>query len=189
MNPIVCIGGGASVSAGDLARVGKAVLDDRAAAIAINSAVYAAWWSRWVYAADSKFWLSHIQRLQHFPGQRLSIADDIPRAWGVCRLTITGRDGYDPVSTHVRTGGGSGYQALHYAMQRTNRVILLGYDMAGPHWHGGYEGEPRADFANVMAPHFKTLVEPAQAAGVEILNCSDWSTLTCFPKATLSKLL
>ncbi|HCZ48509.1 MAG TPA: hypothetical protein DCZ11_05850, partial [Gammaproteobacteria bacterium] len=41
----------------------------------------------------------------------------------------------------IHQGGNSGYQALNLAvLLGAERVILLGYDMHGGHWHGRHGG-------------------------------------------------
>lgn len=186
---VVCLGGGASVTGADLERVGKARLDGRCGVIAINSAIYGAWWADAHYAADLKWWLANVQQMSRYTGCAFTSDTSIPARWPVTKLLVTGERGFDPTPGAVRTGRGSGYQALHLAMQRSKRIVLLGYDMHGGHWHGGYDHEPACDYGAVMVPPFESLCQPAAARGIEIINASENSALRCFPKAPLHALL
>ena len=56
------------------------------------------------------------------------------------------------------------------------------------HHHPDHPNKSRAEYSRFL-PHFKTLVEPLKAAGVEIVNCTRRTALTCFPKANLRDAL
>lgn len=110
-------------------------------------------------------------------------------------LRFTGQRGYDPDPGSLRHGSNSGYQAIHLAAHYgAARILLLGYDMhvqtGRTHWHG--EDRPR-DFGNIIRhsflPHFPTLVEPLRLRGIEVLNCTPGSALTCWPMAKLEDAL
>ncbi len=45
------------------------------------------------------------------------------------------------------------------------------------------------DYANDMLPNFPTLIEPLKARGVEVVNCTPGSALTCFPMGKIEDLL
>lgn len=105
------------------------------------------------------------------------------------------RPGLCEIRDGVHTGRSSGYQAINLAAHLgAARILLLGFDMravAGrTHWHMAHQ-RPTApeDFANVMLPRFASLVEPARARGMEIVNCTPGSTIECFPRASLHEAL
>ncbi len=110
-------------------------------------------------------------------------------------LRLTGQSGHEDAPDGLRHGSNSGYQAIELATKLgAKRVVLLGYDMRADggrsHWHD----EPRQrDFADVaarsMLPHFASLVEPLKALGVEVVNATPGSAITCFPKASLEDAL
>jgi hypothetical protein len=98
-----------------------------------------------------------------------------------------------PPSTGVGTHSNSGLRALDLAIRHygAKRVLLLGVDLVGKHYHDDHalplknpDAERfalfRAQFTSYAArvPHY-----------VEVLNCSAISTLTCFPKCALSEAL
>lgn len=176
------------MTAADLHRVARAKLDRRCTVIALNDAVYLAWWADHLHAADAGWWRAHYNRVHAFPGMRSTIGA-VPPQWRVRMLNVSGVDGYDDTPGNVRTGNGSGYQALHIALQaRPQTVLLLGYDMAGPNWYDPAGGE-RTDYNSTMRPHFDSLVAPAKERGVDVVNCSMESRLECFRKEPLANFL
>ncbi len=75
------------------------------------------------------------------------------------------------------------------------RLILLGFDMkAGTngetHFHGPHPPEIRraSDYAN-WKQYFRQAVPDLARAGVEVINCSRETALTCFPRAELRAVL
>jgi len=117
-------------------------------------------------------------------------------------LKNTGQQGFDPDPACIRHGSNSGYQAIHVAAHLgVSRILLLGYDMrvqapAAPgkrertHWHDEHRD---ADFKNALwqtfLPHFPTLVNPLARAGVEVVNCTPGSALTCWPYMPLAEAI
>lgn len=184
---IVIIGGGASVQLADIHRVARYRLAHKFCSVtAINDAVYAAWWADRLHAADSVWWRENWPRVRTFAGNMSTVGTAPP---GVYVHTVTGVAGYDDTLGNIRTGNGSGFQALHIALQgRPEKVILLGYDMAGPNWYDP-AGDERTDYNSTMRPHFDSLVEPAKRLGVDVINCSMESRLSCFRKQSLASLI
>lgn len=167
----------------------QAVADDVRArglpAIAINSTFRLAPWAAMLYAADPAWWehRSNVDAHQ-FAGLRVSCM----RTRGVLYLHPSGRDGFDPDPAALRHGGNSGYQALHIAVAAgAARVELHGFDMRGCHWHGPHpEGllvtQPE-HYAKWIAS-FDGLAPLLRAIGVEVVNRTPGSALTCFPMET-----
>ena len=110
-------------------------------------------------------------------------------------LRLGGRTGLSDDPAVLRHGSNSGYQAINLAyLYGALRIILLGYDMHvvanRTHWHN--ESRPD-DFAgimrNTMLPTFETLVEPLARAGVEVVNATPGSAISCWPCAALADVL
>jgi hypothetical protein len=123
-----------------------------------------------------------------FPGLKLT-ADRTVTYRHVIKMKQTGKEGYDPEPGCVRTGGNSGYQALHVAIQSgAKRILLLGFDMGGTHFFGRHvaplRNTPQHAFANWIGRF------PALAGnGAEIINCTPGSALKCFPHVPLAEAL
>lgn len=95
----------------------------------------------------------------------------------------------DPLRIHQ--GGNSGYQALNLAvLLGCARVLLVGYDMKGDHWHPPHEAvnPGECEFARWRV-NFETTIPDLERAGVEVLNCTPGSALECFPRANLEDCL
>lgn len=107
--------------------------------------------------------------------------------------------GYIGLSSHadgICHGHNSGYQAINLAvMLGARRIILLGYDMKPAddgriHWHEEHPVKTPANvFTQSMLPAYKTIVEPLQERGIEVINTSLSSALTCFKKMPLEEAL
>jgi hypothetical protein len=97
----------------------------------------------------------------------------------------------------VGSGGNSGFQALNLAVHfGARRVLLIGFDMTdryGVHWYGRANGNGRSNPAEWNFRRWRAAFDTAsvqlKAAGVQVLNASDLSVLTCFPKISLEQAL
>lgn len=94
-------------------------------------------------------------------------------------------------------GGGpfnSGQRAIQLAAHLgAERIILLGYDCTlvnGTHWHGNHPDTMHNPVAREVArwhSDFSSLV--SLLPGVEIINASRHTALTCFPRLTIEAAL
>lgn len=185
---IVCIGGGPSVTPADVD-----ALRGLARVIAINDAYRLAPWADVLYACDQKWWGWH-QGAPSFTGPKYSIESSIPVTWpDVQVLKNTGQFGLELDPSGLRTGLNSGYQAVNLAKHLgAAKILLLGYDMSADgtqtHWFGEHpDGQP-SPFPQ-MRDAFDTIVEPLQAAGVTVINCSRRTALRAFACAPLEQEL
>ena len=151
-----------------------------------------------IFAADAKFWhCKDYQDVFACPGYKVSVDSGVgvhPNTPdGVLVLMNSGKQGFDGRRTHIRTGGNSGYAAIHIAATAgAKRVLLLGLDMTGGHWHGKHPEElkdPSEAAFTRWTKHFQTLAQELTRRGIEVLNCSPISRLTCFPKKALRDCL
>lgn len=166
--------------------------------IAVNDAIYGAWWSDWLHACDRSWWETHIQGVHTFQGIKTCSQDDVPAPWVDGYLLETGTTGFDPDPSCVRTGGNSAYQAMHCMIHTgVRRIILCGVDMRDApdgkkHWfgdHDGHTGSIPVNYARDMLPHFATLLPELEARGISVVNTSEASALTVFPKMSLEQAL
>lgn len=186
---VVIIAGGESVTARQARHVAIARMEDRCRVLAVNDAVYLAWYADWLHAYDSRWWRWHSQRLGEFKGIKTTVQEETPDACVTGKLVRSGIDGFDRSPWAVR-GNNSGYQAICIAMHAgANRILLLGFDMSGGHWFGAHPDGRNDDRSAVMRLHFATLNEFALERGCKILNCSPQSSLDCFPQNDLELCL
>lgn len=156
--------------------------------IVVNSTYKLAEWADMLYAADAEWWLANPE-VKNFGGLKVSVS----KVKGVNHIRNSGIVGFDPDRSAVRTGGNSGYQALHIAVHAgAKRVVLCGFDMQGVHWHGRHPDGLRNTAPETYTKwikRFELLAPILEKRGVEVLNCSTWSALTCFKFSTLEAAL
>ena len=161
--------------------------------IAINNTFRLAPFADVLYAAYSD-WCTNSSNddVKKFAGLKVSVSD-VPSSLGVFRMQNTGPSGFDPCPTNLRTGRNSGYQAVHLAVHLgAKRILLCGYNLTGPNWHGKHVNRLRSTeeaHYELFRKSYPTLVDPLKALGVEVLNCTPGSALTCFPTSTLEQAL
>lgn len=189
---VVCLGSGPSLTPADVD-----LCRGRARVIAVNDTFTLAPWADVLYACDASWWLSH-PAANSFAGQKWSLdhhswADYRARFPDVQHLANTGPSGLELDPSGLRNGRNSGYQAINLAVHfGASRIVLLGYDMQAPadrpaHFFGDHRA-PRPPF-NIFLPHFPTLVAPLQALGVELVNATRETALTCFSRAAITDVL
>jgi hypothetical protein len=188
---VVCIGGGTSLTPDDVNYVrGKARV------IAIKEAMLLAPWADVLYAADSKWWRFY-KGAPEFQGLKYGIEqlETPPIDWpDVQVLRNTGTNGLELDPTGLRIGNNSGYQAINLAVHfGAAKIILLGFDCwAGPNgqqnWFGDHPNHVRSPYP-LFLQQFATIAEPLKAAGVEVINCSRFTMLRCFPQMDLAEAL
>lgn len=156
-------------------------------AIAINETWRLAPWAAMLYAADPEWWNFPGNRaLREFCGLKVSC---MPVS-GVMQLRNSGTEGFDQDPSAVRTGGNSGYQAIHVAVHAgAARVLLCGFDMRGgaEHWHGRHPHplkQTDEEQFDRWIRRFGTLAA-ALRGRVDIANCTPGSALQCFRMGVL----
>jgi hypothetical protein len=145
--------------------------------IAVNQAYELAPWAEALAANDLRWW-SNNPKAREFAGRKFS-SNHIN---GVERITADG---------HIRSEHCSGVLALEVAkFLGATRVLLLGVDFHGTHYFGDYAGTLRNTTDKRRKIHAKQFAEWGRAnKGIEVLNVTPGSELTCFPMARLEEVL
>lgn len=167
--------------------------------IAVNNAYQLAPWADVLYAADAPWWSArlsmlggkcHHDKTAGFLGIKCSVEqtpfDDVQK------LRDSGKTGFDDDPCAIRTGGNSGYGAVHIAAHLgARRLLLCGFDMKGKNWHEPHPYPLRSqdNVRDRWIERFETLAPELARRGIEVLNCSPGSLLRCFPMADLSEAL
>jgi len=155
-----------------------------------------------LYACDAEWWAVH-GGCPDFRGERWSSHDtrnndklEAARKYGL--RIVKGRYG-DTFSTDpsvIHYGGNSGFQGVNLAILfGARRIVLVGFDMRTPP-----TGQPRHFFGDhpaglkngVRYEHFIPAFKHAATQlpeGIEIVNATPGSALTCFPMAPLEEAL
>lgn len=153
-------------------------------------------WADVLYAADTRWWNKHKDQAFAFAGEKVTIRDrgTLPEVLRV--LQTSHMHDFDPRPTHIVSGGNSGYQGIHLAVHYgARKVILLGFDMKlGPkkqkHYFGDHPGNlnMRGNFPGWIRT-FGYLAKALRKRGVEVVNCTTDTALTCFDRAPLEQTL
>lgn len=181
---VACLATGPSLTQADVDLV-TARVDG---VIAVNDAVRLAPRADILYACDGRWWKWH-DGVPTFTGLKFALKSDA-RHWeshGVQVLKDGGLEGLDLRPGYIRRGHNSGFQAINVAVHAgAARILLLGYDMRGGHFFGRHPDNSAPQFAACL-PLFQTLVAPLAAAGVEVINCTRKTAITCFRRAPLEQ--
>jgi hypothetical protein len=147
--------------------------------VCVNDAFRMAPWGDVLYAADVEWWQRNPDAY-NFDGLKVTCMASM-KDKRVNVLQQGGLEGFDPRLTHIKTGGNSGYQAIHFAIHaKAKRILLYGFDMHGDHFFGKHKPPLR----NTAAEHYDGWIArfPAlMGRGSEIINCTPGSALKCFP--------
>lgn len=156
--------------------------------IAINTTFRLAPWADMLYAADPQWWEAYWNKLDGFVGLR--VTSTVAYRPELLSLEVTRYDGFEPDTGKMASGGNSGYQAIHIAMHAgATRIELYGYDMQAKgqhqHWHGLHPLTLRNHGSDIYVRWlraFAALAPIAKGMGVQIVNCTPGSALTCFDR-------
>ena len=146
-----------------------------------------------VYACDYLWWkLNHMKAKQNIPRRQLWTQDRAAaEQFQLSHIQWEGKDGLG--KRGLRVNGNSGAGAINLAYHfGARRILLVGMDMKpGPngekHWHPDHpkplvQGQQFEEWRHKM----NVLAKDLAAEGVEVINCTPGSALTCFPMGDLS---
>lgn len=150
---------------------------------------------------DFDWWRTYgAEACRVFGGERWTTSGESARRFGAQRVEIAGgQEGICDTRSRPRivTGGNSGYSAVSMAIYAgARRVVLVGYDIGRSdgrsHWHGDHPGTlgngTDAKYA-LWREQFGKLAAAAAARGIEIINASRATSLTCFPRMPIEEAL
>lgn len=99
--------------------------------------------------------------------------------------------GFEGLSKDPAMLGGyaSGDVALNLAfLMGASKIIMLGFDMHGGHWHEGKAESGDGSRARMIAT-FEKMAPALSAAGCQVINATPGSALQCFPVMSLDEAL
>jgi len=175
------LGGGPS-----LAGIDVDALRGRGAIIAINDAgLIKAPWADVHYFCDPRWMDWHERELGLFTGPyRVTRA---PADWlaGELVLLVLEREKAAPLSVdaHRVAGPDSGSNAINLAfLFGTRRIVLFGFDMRPGNWHDRHRRvTPPQRYGEKFIPALERMAIALKREGVEVINATPGSALTCFP--------
>lgn len=207
-----CIASGPSLTQADVDYVrGKARV------IVVNDNYLVAPWADYLWASDYEWWIAipngwkdrHLDLLSYvdFRGARCTLDLSAASEFGLHYIVSRNETGLNRQG-EINHGSHSGHAAIAFAYWLgAKRIILLGYDLGGEgHWFGKHPKvrrvhpitgqEYEVDLERTTPACFETwckemepLARDLREAGVEVVNCTRTTALTCFPRAALEDVL
>lgn len=173
---VICIASGPSLTAEDC----ELVHASGHPVVVTNTTFRMCPWADVLFGFDSKWWKLYREEVTQFRGEKLS-ASRLSEKYGARTLMLGYRN--------------SGACAVALAMSRgAARIVLLAYDLmfwdGRRHWHGDHPA-PLENASTIVdwARQFGMLAKSARRRGVEIVNASRRTRLTCFPIVSLEAAL
>lgn len=164
--------------------------------ITVNTSFRAAPWADVHYSSDIDWWREYLDEMRATCSGELWTGDPAFCDNGMrCARFDKKMHGVSQIPGVLAWGGNSGYCAVGLAYQfGGRRIILLGYDMKGDgpaaHFHGAHPPHVQRDFNWPMwRQRFDEMAQDFRDLGVEVINCTRDTALTCFPQKTLKEAL
>lgn len=186
--PFIVIASGPSLTKEDVEYVkGKGTV------IVINDNYKMAPWADYLYFCDPKWFNWHKEEVAKFQGAIYTQDETIAKDNGFHYIESQSKEGLSKDPKVIYQGSNSGYQAINLAYHLgAEQIILLGYDMQATngkyHWFGDHPDKVRSSYGSWM-PHYKGLAKDAEQAGLEVINCSRQTALSCFRREKLENVL
>jgi hypothetical protein len=150
-----------------------------------------------LYACDPKWWSHWIDDVRaKFKGECWTQDEPTAQRYGIRYIQSVNRAGLSVDSNVIHQGSNSGYQAINLALHLgAQRVLLLGYDCGitnrhikrgQTHWFGSHPpGLELKSPYNSMRRKFEEM--KPERYGLEVINCTRDTTLTCFLRLPIDK--
>ena len=171
--------------------------------IAINDNYLLAPWADVLYACDPIWWMWHNERseLKAFKGQKWTQRESwessdkaaIEKNHALNWIDSKCEMGLSTDPAYIHQGSNSGIQAINLAYHfGARRIVLLGFDMmetgGKAHWFGEHPNRSHPKFSNLLK-FYNHVAEQAPKIGLEIINATRETALTCFPRKSLAECL
>ncbi len=147
-----------------------------------------------LYASDGKWFDHYLDDVYSsgFAGELWTQDDVAAKRYGL-RHVMAIRGDYLPVETdRITQGSNSGHAAIQLAARfGATRILLAGFDMSagGNHNHARHAPPLGNGNASAWLPRFTPLADTLAAAGIDVINASPGTALTCFRRAPLDVAL
>lgn len=152
-----------------------------------------------LYACDARWWIAH-DGVRDFAGDRWTQSENRGLECGA-RFGLRVVESFkgavpsdDPA--RIAQGYNSGFQAVNLAaLAGARRIVLVGFDMNSPGGRKHFFGDHASPTLNVASAFhlfiqaFNTAAPIYAARGIEIVNASRSTALSCFPRIDLERVL
>ena len=197
---VVCIASGPSLTAQDCETVRIAQSEGRCKVVTCNTSYQAAPFADILYAGDFTWWSHYTRQVKAgkwkpFDSEKWTISRSAAHRFGLELISGFQGPGLSKQPGRIHLGGNSGYAQIGLALDwGSPRVLLLGYDMQRTGNRTHHHGDHPRPLGNANAfptwlRRFDVMAKDARKMGLEIVNCSRASALTCFPRMTIEQAL
>lgn len=193
--PAVVIGSGPSLSDEQLAMVEQHQLAQRVHVIAVNNTIQRVPWADVAYFGDYTALCHYLPKLKpHTPAEWVTTCRAGAERWRLTHVKASPNNGMTLERVHLN--GNSGAQAVNTAAAfGATKILLLGFDMRNAadgraHWFGQH---PLPLITTQLFPDwmhkFAIIAKDAKALGVDLVNCTPDSAMTCIRMGNLEEEL
>lgn len=155
-------------------------------------------WADLLYAADPRWW-DHYPAARNFAGLKVTPKEVAAKSYGLNLVALLGEFDTDDDRMTVdqpgliARGGNSAFQTVNLVTQfGCCRQIWVGFDFTGEHWHGTHPAplkNPRQQTLDKWRKRLDNNAGVLSGLGVEVVNGSDISMLTKYPKMSVAAAL
>jgi len=169
--------------------------------IAIKENIELCPWADVVYGCDAAWW-KNSQGLPEYKGLKVAFDRRLQGQFPDIKFVeIDAEKKVDRILVErpglIGSGGNSGFQAVNLAVQfGASRILLVGFDLhdrGGVHWYGRASGmgrnNPDENNFRRWRAAFAASVPDFDANGVEVVNATPHSSLTCFKRQSIEATL
>jgi hypothetical protein len=164
--------------------------------IVVNDSWQRASFADVLYACDRAWWEVHHQKVKAgFKGECWTQDLGAAERFGLKRVGSVNKPGLGREGI-IHQGGNGGYQAINLAWQwGAHRIFLLGLDCkpakdGKAHWFGQHEhGLSKVQNYRFWNESFPVLAKDLRDEGVEVINLTRDTALTCFVRMSLERAL
>ena len=189
----VILASGPSLSSEQIGATMLRKRQDRCVVFTVNSTWQRFWHADVHYSNDFDWYAANIDAMKQscrgefwcgFPGHKVPGVFHIPFDKEARGLRSRHADA-------ISWGGNSGAGCISLAALAGCKTILLaGFDQQGEHWHDPHPEPIRKAFNwPLWAEYFSAIAAEAKASGISIINCSEQTSLSCFPRGALQEEL
>jgi len=149
-------------------------------------------WADVIYGADEAWWTLHIDGVRDISQAKLYTQNQIAaNKFNLSWIRSKPGRGLSTDNTLIHQGCNSGYQAINLAYHLgVKKIVLLGFDMQHDgkkmHWFGNHPyGMNNPGSIATWVTLFNSLADDLKEKGVEVVNATGKTALTCFERVRL----
>lgn len=198
--PVAIVGGGPSLRGFDFNR-----LRDKFTVLAVNASMFDIDFADAGFSLDRRAireWWPRLRGLRFpqfyaIPDQRIHGVTSPPTQWMYFLRRRQGTE-FTPDANMISAGGTSGFGALHLAyLKGARKIVLFGFDYGAGRNQVWHHNEDHYNFRQeqdneLWAQWARNFDHPAallRQRGIEVINASEVSAITAFPKCSIDEAL